>query len=496
MKREDGADKEASVLENNMKNQLFSKKTKIGTYSAVISLVVIAIVIVINMCVGTIPTTYTKFDTSSKQLYTISEQTEYLVRAIDEEITVYFIAETGAEDQTVSELLGRYSAINPKITIKYKDPVTDPNFIARYTDENISSNSLIFESEKRSRVINYSDLTYYQYVYGSDGYPMYDSNGQPITETFFNGESRITGAIQYVASDRIPKLYMLTGHGETALSADIQSYIKDDNIDVEELNFLLSGGVPEDADCVVINVPTSDLESDEALKLIEFMKNGGNVIVNYSRPQGSMPNLQKIFDYYGAQMIDGTIIETDANHYYSYPFYLLPTIEENGITDILGGTSFYVFLPGSNAVSVKEIDGVKITPLLSTSDGSYLKPYDSTDETMEKSENDIDGPFYVGVRLSEGAGIGGGLTVFASPYIADSNADYLSGGGNSAYFISTINYLCEKEASVSIAAKSMSVEALVVPTIHTTFWAVIMIAVIPLVFVVCGFVVWYRRKRS
>lgn len=92
--------------------------------------------------------------------------------------------------------------------------------------------------------------------------------------------------------------------------------------------------------------------------------------------------------------------------------------------------------------------------------------------------------------MSTDSETGGQLVWFSSPFIAQNSA------GNLEYFIALINTLCEKEASVTIAAKTLMSEALVVPEFSTNMLMVVMCVVIPIALLVIGLIVWnYRRKR-
>ena len=52
------------------------KTTRMGTYTVVISLVLLAAIVLVNMIVSSLPTKYTVIDTSLNKIYSISEETE------------------------------------------------------------------------------------------------------------------------------------------------------------------------------------------------------------------------------------------------------------------------------------------------------------------------------------------------------------------------------------------------------------------------------------
>ena len=102
----------------------------------------------------------------------------------------------------------------------------------------------------------------------------------------------LTNAIHYVSSQNLPKVYQLTGHGESELSDYMEELLAGDNVETETLSLLSMESVPEDASVVMINAPTSDLSADEAEMLVQYVENGGRLLLltGYIE-QGKMENL-------------------------------------------------------------------------------------------------------------------------------------------------------------------------------------------------------------
>lgn len=91
------------------KDSINKKYLKNGSYSSVMIVVFIAIIIVINMIVGNLPSKYTQLDISSEKLYTIGDETKAMLKNLDKDVTIYQIAQSGSEDETISNLLQRYA---------------------------------------------------------------------------------------------------------------------------------------------------------------------------------------------------------------------------------------------------------------------------------------------------------------------------------------------------------------------------------------------------
>ena len=137
------------------KNKKLLKK---GSYSLAFTVVILAIAVFLNLLIGELPSSATKIDVSENKLYSIGDETKNVASSLTEDVTLYLLAEDGSEDATLNELLTRYADLSSHIKYEKKDPVLNPSFASSYTDEDLASNSVIVVSDKRSKVIPYSDL--------------------------------------------------------------------------------------------------------------------------------------------------------------------------------------------------------------------------------------------------------------------------------------------------------------------------------------------------
>ena len=87
---------------------------------ALMTAVVLAIVVVINLVVGQIPVKYTQFDLTDNQLYTITDQTKEFVKGLDSDVDVYLVAQSGQEDKQIQKVLERYESLSSHIKVAYK----------------------------------------------------------------------------------------------------------------------------------------------------------------------------------------------------------------------------------------------------------------------------------------------------------------------------------------------------------------------------------------
>ena len=466
--------------------QLMQKKH--GTYRA--SMVVFGCVaaVLVNLIAGKLPSQYLKYDVSDQKLFTTGDQTAEIVKGLDEDITLYLIAQQGSEDATLQELLDRYAGLSSHIKVETKDPVLYPNFVSRYTSENLSENSVLVVGQNRSKAVDYYDI--YQY---SMDYSTYSSS-----LSSFDGEGQITSAIAYVTAEDMPVVYTLTGHDEAELSTTVTSSIEKENIELKSLSLLTEEAVPEDAKAVIIYGAISDISEDEKNKLETYLEQGGQLVMLPGYTDKETPNLDSLLSDYGIALAEGLVLEGDSQHHLpNYPYYLLPTIQSSTYTSDV--SSRYVLLAFAQGMTESPdiSDDLTYESLLTTSALSYSKT-NLESENLDQEEGDIAGPFDLGAVVTKtiDEDTEAKLIVFSSETLLDEQVDSMVSGGNSTMFLNVMSQLVDHENTVSIEPKSMSTEYLTVSAGSAIFWGILTIILLPLFLLITGGVIWFgRRKR-
>lgn len=470
----------------------FSKKhIKNGSYSMTMTVVFVAVVIVINMIVGELPSKYTEIDVSGQKLYSIGDETKELLSELEKDVTIYQIAQSGGEDEVITSLLKKYEDESEHIKVEQKDPVVNPKFASEYTTDNLSANSLIVTCGDRSKVIDYnnmyeSDIDYQTYSYQTTG---------------FDGEGQITSAIGYVTSENLPILYTLTGHGETELGSTMKEGIEKANMEIKSLNLVSEGSVPEDADCLFIGSPSTDISSDEKDAILEYLENGGKAMIFSDYNENKMENFDEILANYGLERTEGIVFEGDSQHYaMQMPYYILPDVGSAEAVSGMSSDGYMVLAPF--AQGIVQADDVRSTvvvnSLLSTSDQAYSKSNLSSG-SLEKEDGDTDGPFDVGVSVTENVDDKETkLVYYSASSLLDSQVNQMVSGGNEKLVMESLKWMVDTEetVTVSIPSKSLQVSSLMIPGYDASFWKICVMGVIPGFFLVAGFVVWFKRRRA
>ena len=468
------------------------KHIKNGSYTMVMSVIFIAVVIVINMIVSTIPSKYSEIDISSQKLYSIGDETKKMLKDLEKDVTIYQIAQSGSEDENISNLLKKYEDESKHIKVEQKDPVVNPKFVSQYTSDDLSANSLIVVCGDRNKVIDYNNI----YETSID-YQTYSSQ-----TTGFDGEGQITSAIGYVTSENLPVLYTVEGHGEKDMDSSIKEDIEKANMDIKSLNLLTEGTVPDDADCLFIDSPSTDFSSDEKDAIIEYLENGGKAIIFSDYTTEDMPNFDAILENYGVQRTEGVVFEGDNQHYaMQMPYYLVPTINSTDASSETASAGYYVLAP--YAQGIKQLDDVrdtvKIESILTTSDQAYSKT-DLNSNTIEKEDGDVEGPFDLGVSITESLDDDKETQIvyYSTSNLMDSQTNQMVSGGNEKLIMESLKWMTDTEesTSVSIPSKSLEVSYLTITDYDAAFWKICTIALIPGIFLVIGFVVWIKRRKA
>ena len=482
--------KKPSIKKPNIKNILpkwSSKNIRKGSYSLGISVVVLAIAVVFNLVVGKLPAQYRNVDLSQTKLSTIGDTTKELVGALDQDVTIYQIVESGKENETIQKLLERYAGLSSHVKVETMDPVLHPNFVSEYTEDDLADNSLIVVGEKRNKVIPYADMfestvNYQTYQYETTG---------------FDGEGQVTRAISYVTTDSLPIMYTITGHEEGDMTEDMKSAIEKENIEMKDLNLLTEESVPDDADCVMLFSPQNDLSEEEADKLITYMENGGKAVIITSYLNKEMPNLQKVLNNYGIGTMEGVVLEADGQHYISgNPTYLVPNIGSSDALGDLSKANSYVLMPVAQAVEKLEDkrDSVTIESLLTTSDSAYVKT--NVNGTLEKEDGDAEGPFDVGVAVTESVDNGETKLIYlTSANLFSQQVDAMVSGNNVKLLVNSVSWMCDQEQSVSIPSKSTQISYLTVTAASARMWGMVTIGLLPVLCLVLGGGIWFKRRK-
>lgn len=457
-----------------------------GSYSLILTGVVLAVLVAVNVFVSALPAASTRYDISSTKLYSITSNTKAVVNALENDVTIYWVVQADQEDAVIENLLNKYDSLSEHIEVVKKNPDVFPTFAEQYTDQPVQNNSLIVECGERSRFISYSD------IYLVEAGDMYSYT----YTTSFDGEGAITSAIDYVVSEDLPQLYALEGHGEAELPQTFSEQLEKENMELTRLSLLTVDAIPEEADCILIYSPASDISAEERDMLADYVAGGGKLLVMAGPvEEGGLENLNSLLSDYGVETQEGIVVEADRMHYaFQRPYILLPDMSSHAITDALIEENYYPIMPVSGGlVTNGSTDNGSVTELLTTSADSFSKTAGYELSTYDREDGDIDGPFAVAVSIENGND--GKLVWFASSGFLDDMYNAYSSGANVDMAMNALSSLIGERKAIAIRSKSLNYNYLTISESAGSLLKVTMIGVFPLCYLGIGIGVVLRRRR-
>ena len=454
-----------------------TRKLKKGGYAAILSVIVIAAVVLLNMIVGRLPEKVRRWDLSGTQIYTVGDTTKELLASLDKNVTIYVVADPTMVDDRITSFVNRYADLSDHIKAEAVDSVLHPDRVKQLNAENntilvVCEDNGKTETIQMSDIIKYDQMSYYYY-------------GQ-TKETEFDGEGQLTSAVSYVTNDVQKNIYVTEGHGEVALGTLTSDLLEKSGLTVNTVNLLTGGGIPEDCELLLINAPVSDLADDEKTMVTDYLDGGGKVLLIAGYSDKDRPNLNAVLNAYGLNMEHGLAADTKSC-YQNNPYYIFPTLVSGSeITNGIDRKSTALILQSSALNQLDTLpDGVTVEPFMETTDGGML--------VTESSQTP--GTYLLGATAEKTLDSGTArLTVFGTPSLIDDGLNStFSNLTNLDLFMNAVTANFEDVTNVSMPSKSLEVTYNTVT--HGGMWGIVFILVIPVATVAAGLMVWLKRRR-
>ena len=482
--------------------EIIKKKWLInGTKTAILVVALVAIFMALNL--GMQKLNLTPLDFTQEKLYTLTDESKEKVKNIDKTINIYFVGYTDSDSNL--DLAKQYNKVNDKITAEAVDANNRPDLTQKYGIES-GSQGIIVECGEKSKVLTSQDLV------------SYDTS---TYETVSVAEQKLTGAIVSVSTDKVPKVYFLEGYSDFSLSQNM-TYLKmllaNEINEIDTLNILTTGKVPDDCDTLVITTPLKDFDDVATTAITDYINSGKNILwLNAAQTaKTDLTNVNKILALYGVNPFEtGIIRETDSSRMMSNsPDIIIPEIQYSDSTKSIHNTTGPIFI---NATKINIADSDKLTELnvtktelANTSEGAYFRK-DFNNQQSSATSSDETGSFVVGAELDKTIKAANeetneqeikskliiyGENYFATDYQLSQNSQYsaVQLGYNKEVVMDSISYLVDREEDITARKDTGTVTYTATETENRIILAIIF--AVPVVIIVAGIVVWTIRRRK
>lgn len=465
-----------------------------GLLTIILIIIIIDVYILINILLNKV--TLPEIDLTENKVYSLSEETDKKLGSLEDKVTLTFINYT--DNDSVVKLGEKYVILNENINVELiGDLVSRKDIMEEYSLES-TDQLIVISSGDNKTTLNEYDLCTYDYS---------------TYETIDTTEEAITNAILDITTEDKPKIYFMNNHAEYEIETyfyTIKTSIKEDANEVDTLDILTAGGVPEDCDTLVITTLSEDVTLFEKDKIIEYINKGGELLIlNGSDITGkNLTNYQAILDLYGITMEKGVIFEgSSSNMLYGYPDFIIEEVDQSSLTEDLN-MNLSVCLPDAAAIRFNQEKSeelnVEYEPIVNTTEGSFIRTDLTVNSSSRTSSDSEAGEFVVGAMVNKKIDENNSskLIIFGNEMFASDMQVQLSGYtyqiaelyNNADVVLNSVAYLNEREDIITIRKSYDTVTYTATEFQHNIIMAIIFI--LPLVIIVIGIIIWQIRRKK
>jgi ABC-type uncharacterized transport system involved in gliding motility auxiliary subunit len=468
------------ILDRSALSQLMSsRKAQFGSMSVVVSTLVIGLLVMLNVLASQGDQLV---DLSRARYNTLAPQSVQVTKKLDADLNTvgFYTAEQSGVKRSVSDLLDLYKAQNPHFKVRFDDPRANPAGARRY---GVSLNgTLVLDYKGRVELL----------TMGSQS------------------EADITAAILKLESIRTPVMCWGVGQRQRDYKDTNQivgyssaaTQIGRGNFQIRELQLSQPSTIPADCDLVAVVGPQSPLGGQAVKALQDYLAGGGRLLVTVDplidgqdRSAPTLGSVNAVLKPYGIAFGGGLIGEPDpAQAIQDDP--TTPVIVHYGTSPITKDlNNANTFFPQSTSIQATPPAGVTYQRLAATSISSYEMPPPPR-EDVKRQQGDRSGPFTVMASVEQVSApkktriVAVGTSAFAE------NRVFASADANPQLLINSLDWLTEQEQLISVAPRPPRQVQLVLTEQQLGVNIFITLFAMPLVLVLGGVAVWWRRRRT
>jgi ABC-type uncharacterized transport system involved in gliding motility auxiliary subunit len=452
---------------------LSARQARYGATATLYTVVVIAALVLINWLGNRYNKTY---DTTSNKRFTLSQETQKLVKNLKQNATITYIDKASGFAQAKG-ILDRYANLSPKIHIQYVDYQKQPTVA-------------------RSYGLRYAGTAYVEL-------------GPRREEAKALTEEGITGAflkdlkgVRKVCFVSGSQEHQLDGTDSNGLS-QFKTMLERDNYQAQSVTLVDKTAVPNDCNVLAIAGPGTDYAANEINAVKNYVENGGRALILLDPPLdfgrehiAENTGLVNLLESWGITEDKDLVLEQNPMGQlfgFGPEIPLISSYESHPIvTDMKN--SFTGF-PVARSLQVKNTGKVTNEKLFSTSGNAIATTKLSTNEVNPSDPSNKKGPFVLGVAGSYNTGKPsnpGRLVVIGSSGFLDNSM--IGFQSNRDLALNTVNWLSSDEDLISIRPKQAEDRRLNVTQRQMNVFAYTVLIAIPLLIIIGGVSIFVKRR--
>ncbi|WP_127580259.1 GldG family protein [Paenibacillus koleovorans] len=458
-----------------------------GTNATVLSLAVIGIFIVATIFLGSLKGV--QWDLTKNKQYTLSDQTLSFLKKLDKEIKI--TAFTGAQQQSdaimnrhVLDMLREYEKRSSRITVEEIDPIKEPSKAQQYQIDSLGTT--VFEmGDKQMKVYSYE-------LFGQ---------GSTQSTYAFSGEEKFTQTLISLISDAKHQVYFLTGHNELPAGqmSVFRSSLESAGYTIGELNLFKDGKIPDDAEAVFLIGPQNDLDEKEATALKDYVKDKGKLYISigYAKDLTKWKHINDLLAAINVKNPNAIALETGRTSL-TDQLTIIPEYSLHVIVDKLSREDRVTVLPLALVLQTDTANtDFRANALLTTTDKAYGETDLATLTTTNKTTNgdtDLKGPLDLAYAIQDKDNKPKAIVIGNTQFLMD---QVIGQQGNKDFALNAVSWLQEQTDMITIRPREEAQvqQVFLMPSDRNKILYGSVVG-FPLLFLVIGGVIWWRRRKG
>jgi ABC-type uncharacterized transport system involved in gliding motility auxiliary subunit len=453
---------------------LRARQTKYAVYATSYILLVVAAVIVVNILADR----HNKsFDSTSNKRYSLSEQTQKIVRGLKQPATIKYFDQSTRFQQARDEL-EQYANLSPTVRVEYVDPDKKPE-LARAAGVKAYGTAIVEIGGRKEEAKSLTEE-------GITGAFIRDLKTNTRTVCFVEG----SGEHQIEDSER-------SGYSR------LKELLGKDGYEAKSVNLVVKTEIPSECTVLAVAGPEADYQQPEVDAIKTYVEGGGRALVLLDPPLkighpeiADNEALSKVLEGWGVTPQKNLILDLNPIGQIAGlgPQVVLVTSYDSHtiVTDMNRRVTGF---PLARSLETRNGEKTSVQKLFSSSDSSLATARLNTPAIDPKDPKNAKGPLPIAAAGTYNTGKensqGRFVVVGSSAWAANS---FIGFNGNRDLALNTINWLASDEDLISIRPRDREDRRITLTQVQMRWLRISSQFLLPLIVVIGGVSVWWRRR--